>query len=62
MNVYHLEESIAWIQHFILGHREVGEVWEVLVSVLLPWYILFLFFLSFLGPHQWHMEVPRLGV
>ena len=23
--------------------------------------ILFFFF-SFLGPHQWHMEVPRLGV
>ena len=22
----------------------------------------FLFFLSFLGPHLWHMEVPRLGV
>ena len=21
-----------------------------------------LFFLSFLGPHLWHMEVPRLGV
>ena len=23
---------------------------------------LFVFFLSFLGPHPWHMEVPRLGV
>ena len=22
----------------------------------------FLSFLSFLGPHPWHMEVPRLGV
>ena len=20
------------------------------------------FFLAFLGPHPWHMEVPRLGV
>ena len=23
---------------------------------------LFFFFLSFLGPHPWHIEVPRLGV
>ena len=23
---------------------------------------LFFFFLFFLGPHLWHMEVPRLGV
>ena len=23
---------------------------------------LFLFFFFFLGPHMWHMEVPRLGV
>ena len=22
----------------------------------------FLFYFSFLGPHLWHMEVPRLGV
>ena len=22
----------------------------------------FFFFLVFLGPHPWHMEVPRLGV
>ena len=22
----------------------------------------FFFFLSFLGPHLWHMEIPRLGV
>ena len=25
-------------------------------------YFYFLFFLSSLGPHLWHMEVPRLGV
>jgi len=25
-------------------------------------YIFFFFFLVFLGPHLWHMEVPRLGV
>ena len=24
--------------------------------------ILFFFFLAFLGPHPWHMEVLRLGV
>ena len=25
-------------------------------------YLLLLLFFVFLGPHQWHMEVPRLGV
>ena len=25
-------------------------------------FLFFFFFLSFLGPHPWHMEVPRLGV
>ena len=24
--------------------------------------LLFFFFFDFLGPHMWHMEVPRLGV
>ena len=33
-------------------------------SALAPTIFLFiyLFILSFLGPHQWHMEVPRIGV
>ena len=25
-------------------------------------FLLFLFVFIFLGPHLWHMEVPRLGV
>ena len=25
-------------------------------------FILFFFFFALLGPHPWHMEVPRLGV
>ena len=25
-------------------------------------FFVFLIFFSFLGPHPWHMEVPRLGV
>ena len=24
--------------------------------------VIFLYFFVFLGPHSWHMEVPRLGV
>ena len=32
------------------------------VSVLSSTYYLFFFFLLFLGPHLWHMEVPRLRV
>ena len=30
------------------------------LDVCFPFF--FFFFLVFLGPHSWHMEVPRLGV
>ena len=30
--------------------------------MLKHWASFFLFFFSFLVPHLWHMEVPRLGV
>ena len=33
---------------------------KVISSTQYPFF--FFFFLSFLGPHPWHMEVPRLGV
>ena len=41
--------------------------WVVVVSVtqqMLNKYLVFvcLFVFVFLGPHPWHMEVPRLGV
>ena len=34
------------------------------LKMCIVYYMLFIlfFFLSFLGPYQWHMEVPRLGV
>ena len=32
------------------------------VIFLFLFQIFYLFILSFLGPHPWHMEVPRLGV
>ena len=32
------------------------------ITQLLIGLIFFLFFFSFLGPHVWHTEVPRLGV
>jgi len=39
-------------------HPKVGgflSVWRFLL-------FFFFFFFCFLGPHPWHMEVPRLGV
>ena len=40
-----------------------GEVWQ-LEKRLVSFFIYFFIFLSFvfLGPHLWHMEIPRLGV
>ena len=38
------------------------DVKYILLFFVLFFVCLFLVFLSFLGPHWWHMEVPRLGV
>ena len=35
--------------------------WDLIFKFLSFFYI-FLFRFAFLGPHLWHMEVPRLGV
>ena len=35
----------------------------IIIALFFQFPCIFFFFLSFiLGPHQWHMEVPRLGV
>ena len=44
---------------------QIGEGEDFNLGGLLSLFISFFFFLfsfSFLGPHPWHMEVPRLGV
>ena len=43
------------------------QVWEALITVnglsqSLSSSLTFFFFFVFLGPHLWHMEVPRPGV
>ena len=43
----------------ILNQQLCGWAWE---AVLLFFLFLFFFVFVFLGPHLWHMEVPRLGV
>ena len=44
------------LSHWISGTR------HTLVNTLLSWSLNFFFFLVFLGPYLWTMEVPRLGV
>ena len=35
---------------------------QVLLILLLLFFFFFFVFLPFLGPHPWHIEVPRLGI
>ena len=46
--------DIPKMRYSRLGHKEIALFPSFLPS--------FLSFLCFLGPHPWHMEVPRLGV
>ena len=43
----------GWLARFSLDVKELCSFFV---------FILFFYFLSFLGLHPWHMEVPRLGV
>ena len=65
-----LADARGALYHHIAGH---SKFWRQKVSVITEaildyehffFFFLFSFFLSFvfLGPHLWHMEVPRLGV
>ena len=35
---------------------------KLIVNILFLLLFIYLFIFDFLGPHPWHMEVPRLGV
>ena len=48
-----IEPTSPWIARFVTTEQW----WEI------PLFLIYLFiFVVFLGPHQWHMEFPRLGV
>ena len=40
----------------------IGEISSALNCRGAEFFFFFFIFLSFLGPHPWHTEVPRLGV
>ena len=48
----------------LIAQTHLRSLLEKVTSQLGDLWILLLFFFSFaiLGPHPWHMEVPRLGV
>ena len=54
---------LSWCLDNVCQEAEDRVFWELICLSVYLWYI-YLFILSFvlLGPHPWHMEVPKLGV
>ena len=55
----HLNCQQSAMKEVQLIPKQGGNHWD---KTALNACLLFFFFLVFLGPHAWHMEVPRLGV
>ena len=53
------EERDTPIQEGFLEKRKKAYIQS---DVSPSFFLFFFFFLVFLGPHPWHVEVPRLGV
>ena len=56
--VLYISCVIQWILHI---YHMYSMVWY-LIKLRQSIFFAFIFYLFFLGPHSWHMEVPRLGI
>ena len=61
-------EHSGWHHHHVPCPQSMYQLFVVpseylsLSDIIVVLFYIFLLFLKFLGPHLWHMEVPRLGV
>ena len=58
----YMEASVAealWVRE---DKRSQSEITEAVCWDQVVFFFIFYFYFCFLGPHLWHMDVPRLGV